>query len=185
MPPSRIVKGGSSTMAEEISCSTSSKPSISWKICRSNVDSQEASRDFSPGSRSTAAARERSSLPLAEPYTIRVIMRSRSKIPVSCSVTWSNSCGLSKSSSTAFCRRVMRAGLNRGCSSQDLISRLPMAVFVRSSTHKREPFRSLLRSVSVSSKFRRAFKSKLMTAASPSSSTSFMRSNPVICVRPK
>ena len=58
-----------------------------------------------------------------------------------------------------------------------------MAVLVRSSTHSKEPRFSLLRSVSVSSRFRRALMSRPMTPASVPMSTSFIRSKPVIWVR--
>ena len=56
----------------------------------------------------------------------------------------------------------MRFGLSSGFSSQLRSIRAPMAVLVLSSTHRRLPFFSLLRRVSVSSKFRRADMSSSM-----------------------
>ena len=58
----------------------------------------------------------------------------------------------SNSSSTAFCRSVMPAGLKSGCSSHVRISRLPIAVLVLSKHPQSEPRRSLLRIVSSNSK---------------------------------
>ena len=87
-------------------------------------------------------------------------------MPVRLSVIESSSGRLSQNSATAFWRSVIFAGLRSGCSSHARISRLPIAVFVLSSTHKSEPRRSLLRIVSVSSKFRRVLRSSRMAFAS-------------------
>ena len=56
----------------------------------------------------------------------------------------------------------MAAGESRGGSIHARISRWPMAVRVLSSTHSRLPFFSLERSVSVSSRLRRAVRSSSM-----------------------
>ena len=60
---------------------------------------------------------------------------------------------------TAALRRVMAVTDSRGRSSQLRSSRPPMGVRVLSSTQRRLPFFSLLRRVSVSSRFRRAVRS--------------------------
>ena len=152
-------------------------------MSRSIVALNVAESAFSCGKRVSADHSARRSLPFTEPYTTRVIMRSRSKMPVSASVTSSKSGRFSNSSSTAFCRSVMPAGLKSGCSSHVRISRLPIAVLVLSSTHKSEPRRSLLRIVSSNSRFRRVFKSSRIVFACEYMRISSMRSKPVICVR--
>ena len=73
--------------------------------------------------------------------------------------------GFSTSCSTALRRDVILAGFIKGCSSHDFSIRLPIEVFVESMTHKRDPFFSLLRRVSVSSRFLLAVKPMVITGS--------------------
>ncbi len=82
-----------------------------------------------------------------------------SLMPARTAVSSSRATASRTSSSTAPSRRRMAATLRRGRSSQERSSRAPMAVLVRSSTHRRLPRFSLPRRVAVSSRFRRAFRS--------------------------
>ena len=66
------------------------------------------------------------------------------------------------SAATALERRSISVTDSRGRSSQLRSIRPPMGVFVLSSTHRRLPFFSLPRRVSVSSRFRRAVRSSSM-----------------------
>lgn len=105
MPPSRIVCGGSSTTARSMSSQISESTSMRLSMSRSIVALNVAESAFSCGKRVSADHSARRSLPFTEPYTTRVIMRSRSKMPVSASVTSSKSGRFSNNSSTAFCRQ--------------------------------------------------------------------------------
>ena len=93
---------------------------------------------------------------------MRPISRSRSVISRRVRVSSSRPMASPTSSPTAPRRRPMAAGESRGRSIHARISRWPMAVRVLSSTHSRLPFFSLERSVSVSSRLRRAVRSSSM-----------------------
>ena len=68
--------------------------------------------------------------------------------------------------STASWRLSISAGFISGCSSHVLSLRLPMEVTVLSSTHSSEPRFSLVRMVSVSSRFRRVVRFRPMNSPS-------------------
>ena len=90
------------------------------------------------------------------------MMRSRSVTSRRARISSSRSMVCSTSACTPSRRRRMAAGEMRGCSIQLRIMREPMAVFVLSSTHRRLPFFSPPRRVSVSSRLRRAVRSSSM-----------------------
>ncbi len=122
------------------------------------------------GSTARPSASESISRALAEPYTTLPMSRSRSGMRRRVRVSSSRATPSRASSATASCLVPMAAGERRGCSSQERISRWPMGVFVLSNTHSREPFFSLPRKVSVSSRVLRAVRSSSMYAwVSPSS----------------
>ena len=85
-----------------------------------------------------------------------------SEMPCKARISSSRATVCSTSAATAALRRSISVTDSSGRSSHERINRPPMAVFVLSSTHRRLPFFSLLRSVSVSSRLRRAVRSSSM-----------------------
>ena len=90
--------------------------------------------------------------------------RSMSPMPLRASRSSCRAMSLSTSAPTALSRRSMAAGFRSGCCNQERRFRAPMGVFVLSSTHSRLPRFSLERSVSVSSRLRRAVTSSSIYA---------------------
>ena len=90
---------------------------------------------------------------------MRPMSRSRSVTSRRVALSSSRRMGSFTSSSTAPSRLPMATGDSRGRSIQARISRWPMGVRVLSSTHSSDPFFSLDRRVSVSSRLRRAVRS--------------------------
>ena len=82
--------------------------------------------------------------------------------PVRAAISSSRARVFSTSAATAAFRFTMAVTESSGRSSQDRSSRPPMGVRVLSSTHRRDPFFSRSRRVSVSSRFRRAVRSSSM-----------------------
>ena len=160
--PSRTEKGGSSTRAELSSARSWGRSSISRRRDWIRAEGQPSSSSRSRGSLPSPADRAARSRPPAVPYTTLPIRRSRSVISFRQSTTSSRVMMSSTRSLTACCRRLICTGERRGRSIHPRISRRPMAVRVLSSTHSREPFFSLPRRVSVSSRVCRAFRSSSM-----------------------
>lgn len=86
------------------------------------------------------------------------------------------------SSPTAFNRLLMAVGLSSGFSSTERIRRLPIGVRVWSSTHSSVPLRSPVRRVLVSSRLRRAVRSRVMYWSSLYTSRWVRLSNPCFWV---
>ena len=156
MPPSRMVRGGSSTMVFSIRSAQSVRGSMACSSFLSRGASHFCSWAFTSGSARKPLARPSRSRQLTVPVTIRVMTRSKSVTSRRASSSSPRTMTESTSSSTALWRRVISTGSRRGFSSQDRSIRPPMAVWVLSNTHSRVPFFSLERMVSVSSRFRRA-----------------------------
>ena len=156
--PSRTEKGGSSHRVRPIRSVRSSRVS-SWASSPRRPRSKADSSSFTWGSRAMAFFRATTSRPPAVPYTMRPTSRSMSPMPDRARASSSRTMVWSTSWPTAALRRVMAVTDSRGRSSQLRSSRPPMGVRVLSSTQRRLPFFSLLRRVSVSSRFRRAVRS--------------------------
>ena len=109
-----------------------------------------------------ALLQEAISLAPAVPYTMRPSSRSISPRPVMAEVSSSRTMVFSTRDATAAFRFRMAVTLRRGRSSQLRRHRAPMGVLVLSRTHSKEPFFSLPRRVSVSSRLRRAARSSSM-----------------------
>ena len=90
--------------------------------------------------------------------------RSMSPMPLRASRSSCRAMSLSTSDATASRRRSMATGFSSGCCSHERRLRAPIGVLVLSSTHSRLPRFSLVRSVSVSSRLRRAVTSSSMYA---------------------
>ena len=90
--------------------------------------------------------------------------RSMSPMPLRASRSSCRAMSLSTSDATASSRRSMATGFSSGCCSHARRLRAPIGVLVLSSTHSRLPRFSLVRSVSVSSRLRRAVTSSSMYA---------------------
>ena len=162
MPPSRTVSGGSSTMVFSIRSAKAVSGSMTCSIFRSRGDDSFCSCCLTSGRARRPRASPSSSRQLTWPVTIRAMIRSRSGMSFSASVSSPRTMASPFSSSTAVRRRSISVGSSSGFSSQLRSIRLPMGVRVLSSTHRSVPFLSLERMVSVSSRFRRASRSSSM-----------------------
>ena len=160
--PSRTVMGGSSTKVASIRSAQSSNASIDSSKRFNRGESICCSCCLTAGNALKPFARPSNSRPLTEPVTMRVITRSRSVTCFRASCSSPRQMVEFTSSSTAFKRRWIWLGSSKGFSSQLRIRRPPMGVLVLSNTQRRVPFFSLLRRVSVSSRFRLASRSNSM-----------------------
>ena len=155
IPPSRMVTGGSSSMDASISWKISERASILFSIAVNSLPENPFSTAFMAGSISSELRKAIKSLGLAVLYVTLLSSRSKSYTGFRYSRISSRDTLSLPSSSTASRRRSISALSISGCSSILRRSRPPMAVFVLSSTQRREPFFCFSRSVSVSSRFLR------------------------------
>ncbi len=157
MPPSRIVSPGSSTMARVRRSTSSSYVEISpaefWSIF-ALTGASAAVMDGSICSDSFSAIRSRA---FAVPTSMRVKRRSKSRISANDERRASRSAKSSTSSCTASSRMSMATMESSGDSSHFLSRRLPMAVFVKSSTSKSVSFLPPSRRLRVISRLRSVY----------------------------
>ena len=135
---------------------------MAWRSPHSREDRKGESSSRSRGRRPRPPARATRSRAPAVPYTTREMSRSRSVTSRRQAAISSRAMAFPARSATASRRLLIGTGDRRGRSIQERISRPPMAVLVLSSTHSSEPFFSLARMVSVSSRLRRAVRSSSM-----------------------
>ena len=145
--------GGSSRIAFFTSIQRSSRGSRS--TARSFKSSAFISCNIykSAGSISRELLKAVRSLGLADPYAIFVISRSKSYTGDRYSLISSREIACSFNSCTASRRRIISVLSISGCSTYFLNVRAPIAVFVLSRTHRRDPLFCFSRRVSQSSRF--------------------------------
>ena len=154
IPASRMVIGGSSTIAEEISEYISARSSKFAKHSAKRSLSIVPISFFMCGSISSELRNAIKSRGFADLQLIFVIIRSKSYTGFKYSRISSRSIARLLHSSIPACRFKMSSLLISGCSIMERNARAPMAVLVLSSTHKSEPFFCFSRMVSTSSRFR-------------------------------
>ena len=153
MPPSRMVTGGSSSIAAWISWKISCRQSISASMLLSSWEDCPARTALIAGSISKELRKAIKSLGFAVLYVTLLSNRSRSYTGFRYSLISSLDTLSAQNSSRASKRRSISSLSIKGCSSMLRRSLPPIAVLVRSSTHSREPRFCFSRRVSVSSRF--------------------------------
>ena len=182
IPPSFIAIGGSSTIASSNITKRSSKTSNFPFISLNRSLSSSVRRFFISGKYWIEFLKASISLGFAVFKDILVIRRSRSYIEFKYSLNSSLVISALFNALILSCRLVISVISSNGCSIYSLSFLAPIAVFVLSRTHNKDPFFCLSLIVSVSSRFRLVDESIIIYESTEYISILLICSNDCICV---